>query len=79
MTPKPWYTSKTLWVAVLTIAIGALVELGQVPQLAPYTGYLTAAIGIANLILRFVTTQPIGTPNTPAAPTDTPPAQTPGV
>ncbi len=59
---KPWYMSKTLWLNALVLLVAALgwvsgpdfpLELGQ------YAEYVTLALAILNLILRFVTGQPI--------------------
>jgi len=58
MTPKQPWDSRTFWVAVLTIILGALQSAKDVipPQ---YVGTLLLVIGVTALILRFLTDQPI--------------------
>lgn len=59
---KPWWMSKTLWTALLTVAVGVLSWiLGQEwiadhPQLV---SVLLAGLGIVNAILRIVTGKPV--------------------
>ena len=57
---KPWYASKTLWLAAITIVLGALeAAAGVVP--AEYNGAILAAIGALNMLLRvFSTSKQIG-------------------
>ena len=56
-TKKPWYTSKTIWVNLLSV-IGLLVQ--------TQTGFVIDAeaqlgiIAVINLLLRIVTGQPLG-------------------
>lgn len=71
MDAKPWYTSKTLVVNLLSLVAALLVAaLGQAwvagnPALA---AWLAAALAFVNLVLRTITGQPIaGTPADPAA------------
>ena len=54
---KPW-ESRTFWVAVLTIVLGALQSATDVIPTA-YAGTLLLVIGVATLVLRFLTDQPI--------------------
>ncbi len=57
---KPWYESKTIWANVLSIAIAILILVADVPGLSPESRtWLTVILGIANILLRFVTDQPI--------------------
>jgi len=56
---KPWYTSKTLWFAVLTILAGAGLQLADVPALESAKPYILIVVGAINMGLRFVTTQPV--------------------
>lgn len=55
---KPWYTSKTVWLNVISavIALGGSVQGAVPPQWLPLIGL---AVGIGNVILRFLTNQPI--------------------
>lgn len=58
---KNWWTSKTVWVNILTVLVGIVgvvqVSAGTLPPAA--LPYLTMAGGILNVILRFVTSQPV--------------------
>jgi len=56
-TKKPWQ-SRTFWVAVLTIVLGALQSATDVIPTA-YAGTLLLVIGVVTLVLRFLTDQPI--------------------
>lgn len=62
MNSKVWYQSKTVWLNLLVVIVALLgfvvspdfpLELGQ------YAEYVTLALAILNIILRFVTGQPI--------------------
>ncbi len=56
---KPWYRSKTVWVAILTVAGGITVLVGK--WVPPAVGVTAIIKGILDLILRIVfTTGPIG-------------------
>lgn len=62
---KPWYESKMLWVNLAITVFGALASLApQVQALMTPTRFavFTIAVGIVNVVLRFVTTQAIGSP-----------------
>jgi len=67
MPPKPWYASKTIVLNLVVCVIMALIAVLEVFQQAD--GALTTATVLAaalaglNVVLRFVTTQPIGTPD----------------
>jgi len=56
---KPWYTSKTLWFAVLTILAGVGLQLADLPALESIKPYIMIVVGAINMGLRFVTTQPV--------------------
>ena len=57
MIGKPWYTSKTLWVNAIGLALGIAVAVGlSDTQVAMYTGIV---LPILNVILRAVTGEPI--------------------
>lgn len=60
---KSWYSSKTVIVAVVTVVLGVLM-MPQVTELIPaeYAGIVLSVVGVLNLILRFLTSQPIVTP-----------------
>jgi hypothetical protein len=54
--------SKTVWVGALVTALGTIVAV--IPQLVPFVnekiaGILLALSGIATIVLRFFTTQPV--------------------
>jgi uncharacterized membrane protein YraQ (UPF0718 family) len=64
MQPKPWYTSKTI---LLNIAIAALAGIeAATGALQPVFGdhgfyaLVATALPVANMLLRSMTTQPIG-------------------
>ena len=65
MEPKPWYLSKVLWANL----IGLLLEIGQAftgVNIVP-AGTLMIIMNVLNILLRFITKQPIGTaPTTPS-------------
>lgn len=52
---KSKWRSKTFWVAVVTILVGAGQSAAQNPVLTEYSGTILACIGVLNLFLRFVT------------------------
>jgi len=55
---KPWYQSKTLWVAVITGIIGvATVVTGEGMVNEQVAGGILVAVGLLNAILRMITTQ----------------------
>lgn len=66
---KHWWASRSLWFASLLVACGAVVEYVNSTSglLAPYFGkwggLATVAIGVLNVLLRLVTTRPIGKPS----------------
>jgi hypothetical protein len=55
---KPWYKSKIVWVNVISI----LLEVSQILTGVNWipTGTLTLVVNILNIILRKLTTQPLG-------------------
>lgn len=56
--PKPWWKSKTIWVAVLTIIAGAVeASVDAIPQ--EYNAYFLMVLGAANAAIRVMTTRPI--------------------
>lgn len=61
MEPKPWWQSKTIWVNALTLAvliIGVLVtQDGVIPE--SWLKWLAAVSAVVNVVLRFITEQPI--------------------
>ena len=60
---KAWWKSKTIWVNTL----GAAVEIGQLlmqAQILP-PGTITLVLAGANVVLRKLTTQPIGATDQP--------------
>lgn len=63
--PKSWYTSKTIWFNALTVAL-AIIGFLMVTQstsglpLDLDPKWLVIASGIINIILRFMTNQPLG-------------------
>lgn len=65
MTPKNWYTSKTVWFAVLTVLIGIAGAFGFgefVPDAS--TAQMIEAVtlivvGLVGILLRYLTKEPI--------------------
>jgi hypothetical protein len=57
---KDWYLSKTLWFNVLSIAGQIIAVLSGVVESPTVMAQLAVATGIINMLLRFVTTKPIG-------------------
>jgi hypothetical protein len=60
-TPKPWYTSKTLWVNII-VALVAILELFNVLPVSLPEGagaWVLFAQSALNIILRVVTDQPL--------------------
>ena len=55
MSCKPWYQSKTVWINTLTLAALISSTIMQWPDLQQYATYLTYALAIVNLVLRFIT------------------------
>lgn len=59
---KAWYKSKTVWVNALTLAGGACAYLvdAQIIKDNPSIGdALVIALAVANLLLRFMSAQPV--------------------
>lgn len=59
MTPKPWYTSKTLWVNALTLLVMILGTVAQWPEFAVYAPQIAGAVSLVNILLRFLTDRPV--------------------
>lgn len=58
MDPKSWYFSRTIWVNVLTVAVSIGTQFADVvpPTVA---AKLLGFVGVLNIVLRFITTQPV--------------------
>ncbi len=59
---KPWWLSKTIWIAVLQIVSGVLASILAQEWVASHpqaVGVLIAIVGIINAVLRSITTKPI--------------------
>lgn len=65
--PKPWYQSKTIWVNVAVASLAAVeAATGALkPALGDNGVYAIIAAGLplANMILRVMTSQPLGKPS----------------
>jgi hypothetical protein len=60
MLAKSPLASKTLWINGLTLAVSVLTAVAAPDVLPPSVApYLVAALAVANLVLRFLTTKPI--------------------
>jgi hypothetical protein len=66
-TPKPWYHSRTLWLNALTLATLLLAYLASDPLFVNLAPYIATANALLNIVLRFLTSQPIGTASDDAA------------
>lgn len=57
---KRWWQSKTIWVQIVTAAVGGL-EAAQAVQVVPagYEGHLFVTLAMLNAVLRFVTREPV--------------------
>jgi hypothetical protein len=65
--PKKWWLSKTMWVAILTAIVGSAEYLDLIHLAPEVKSALIAAIGVATIVLRVMTDQPIK--NSPKDPT----------
>jgi hypothetical protein len=60
---KNWWQSKTLWFNFLTAVVGVVGDLTNQIKFDAKTGAIFSIIlVVGNSLLRFLTTQPIGTP-----------------
>lgn len=60
---KMWYESKTLWINVIAIVVAILIEFIALPIVGEQLHmWLTFAIAVLNIILRFITEFPIENP-----------------
>jgi len=61
MNAKPWYKSKTIWANVIVIVVAIGLYLQTQPGVIPdqYAVYFAAFLGVLNIILRFLSDQPI--------------------
>ena len=61
MDVKPFYTSRTFWVAVLTVLIGAGVLVSEFLAKGDFSpsAITLIVVGVANVILRFLTSEPV--------------------
>lgn len=55
---KKWYTSKTIWFNVITVALGIMQVVSDTYPIP--TEALSMIIGVGNVVLRFLTTNSIG-------------------
>jgi len=61
MWSKPFYKSKTFWFNVVAFIVAILANFGYTGEVpADWQPFILPAVIVANLILRFVTKQPIG-------------------
>jgi hypothetical protein len=65
--PKSFLTSKTFWFGLAVTGVGLLEVLQQSPLISQYPGVI-AGIGSVILVLRYLTTGPVGL--LPPMPTD---------
>jgi len=58
MENKHWWTSKTLWVNIISVA--AIVYAGYTGKVENVETWLARGLPIVNILLRLVTKQPLG-------------------
>jgi hypothetical protein len=55
---KPWYLSKTVWVGLLTVLVGAMPFVAEFlkvitpDQAAPIAAFVTMALGVLGIVIR---------------------------
>jgi len=61
MPPKPFYTSKTFWLNIISLLLVVLAELAreQYGLSESWLGLVALLTPVLNVVLRFLTTQPI--------------------
>ena len=58
--PKSWWQSKTIWFNILAFLVSVAAGFGYTGELPPeWAVFVPAVIALNNMILRWVTTQPI--------------------
>lgn len=55
---KAWFKSKTMWVNFAAVVLGGIANMLETAPIDPQ--YQVLVLGAINLVLRVVTTQPIG-------------------
>jgi len=58
MPRKPWYLSKTIWIAVIQGVIGVLASLSTSPDIH-IVGYIAIAKSGLDILLRALTSEPV--------------------
>ena len=58
---KHWYQSKTIWANVIMAALGIISEVSQVFPISQNPKVWITVTAVLNIILRTITTQPLGT------------------
>lgn len=61
MDAKVWWQSKTFWLNLVAIVVAVGYYLLDTPGIVPaqYVSYVVAGLGALNIVLRFVSDQPI--------------------
>lgn len=59
---KKWYTSKTIWFNIITTALGIIAELSNTFPVSDHPKLWISIVAVGNIILRFLTTEPIAPP-----------------
>lgn len=59
MITKPAFTSRTIWLSILTIALGGLTAAQTLELPEPMAGYVLIGVGLVNFLLRLVTKEPV--------------------
>lgn len=64
---KAWYTSKTVWLNILGLLV-LLVKQATDTHLIPDASIGVSVLGMLNIVMRFVTTMPVGASTQPVEP-----------
>jgi hypothetical protein len=56
---KPWYTSKTIWIAILQAAAGVVAAFFTYDPALQTVGAVAIVKSVIDIVLRLVTSQPI--------------------
>jgi len=56
---KKWYTSKTIWFNVISTILGIVAELSNTFPVSDHPKLWISIVAVGNIILRFLTTEPI--------------------
>lgn len=66
MKAKVWYKSRTIWANIIVVVVAVGIYLQTQPGVIPeqYAVYFAAFLGALNIVLRFLSDQPVNVPFT---------------